>query len=309
MDSSASSLVSPEITVSSFDYFTSQAQRPRHGSSGSMQSTMSSPQKGSRSERGVDPGLGIQMAPLPSPTSPDSIYRLSPYGTHKGGYSPVSSTGYHPKYFRSPDSATSYGSPMSRARTDPMTERLIQQRATQAADWKVHWRTPALMVFSFLTGILLAVGQHFLYKSLHHKAYNSENTKVRVVLYGRALAYSSKVAFGSCVVLCYRQRIWRTFRERALSVFSIDQLFLATEDPSLFLNWETITKATIVTAMALVLWMIPIATIVRNPRVQSACWRSRSTTQVVFRKALPTGFVLLYSTLLKSLPLTLYPPL
>jgi hypothetical protein len=47
---------------------------------------------------------------------------------------------------------------------------------------------------------------------------------------------------------------------------------------------------------------------VRNPGVQSVCWGSRSTTQVVFRKA-PAGFVLLYSTLLMSLPLTLYPHL
>jgi hypothetical protein len=31
--------------------------------------------------------------------------------------------------------------------------------------------------------------------------------------------------------------------------------------------------------------------------------------EVVFCKELPAGFVLLYSTLLKSLPLTLYPPL
>ncbi|KAF2656165.1 hypothetical protein K491DRAFT_597386 [Lophiostoma macrostomum CBS 122681] len=121
------------------------------------------------------------------------------------------------------------------------------------------------MVISFVTGIFLALGQHFLYRSLNHKAYDSEDKKARVVLYGRALAYSCKVAFGGCVILCYRQRIWRTFRERALSVFTIDQLFLATEDPSLFLNWETITKATIVTAMALVLWVIPIATIVLSP--------------------------------------------
>ena len=35
----------------------------------------------------------------------------------------------------------------------------------------------------------------------------------------------------------------------------------------------------------------------------------RRTTVVAFRKALPAGFVLLYSTLLERLPLTLYPSL
>lgn len=146
-----------------------------------------------------------------------------------------------------------------------MTERLIQHRATKAAEWRIHWRTPTMMVISFLTGILLALGQHLLYRSLHHKSGMDEDKKIRVVLYGRALAYLSKVAFGGCVILCYRQRIWTTFRERALSVWSIDQLFLATEDPSLFLNWETISKAPLVTAMALIIWLIPIATIVFSP--------------------------------------------
>jgi hypothetical protein len=122
-----------------------------------------------------------------------------------------------------------------------------------------------MMVLSFVTGVLLAVGQHLLYKSLHHKVEEDEGKKIRVVLYGRALAYLSKVALGNGVILCYRQRIWRTFRERALSVWSIDQLFLATEDPALFLNWETVSKATLVTAMAAVIWLIPVATIVFSP--------------------------------------------
>lgn len=111
----------------------------------------------------------------------------------------------------------------------------------------------------------LALGQHLLYRSLHHKAEDDENKKVRVVLYGRALAYLSNTAFVACLILCYRQRIWTTFRERALSVWSIDQLFLATEDPSLFLNWEAISKATLVTSMALIIWLTPIATIIFSP--------------------------------------------
>ncbi|KAF2713027.1 hypothetical protein K504DRAFT_369490 [Pleomassaria siparia CBS 279.74] len=121
------------------------------------------------------------------------------------------------------------------------------------------------MALSFLTGMCLALGQHMLYRSLHHKAENNELTKVRVVLYGRALAYLSNCAFVGCVILCYRQRIWSTFRERALSVWTIDQVFLATEDPSIFLNWEAITKASLVTAIAVVIWLTPVATIIFSP--------------------------------------------
>lgn len=146
-----------------------------------------------------------------------------------------------------------------------MTERLIAHRATQSAQWKVHWRTPSTMVFAFVCGILLALAQHFWYRFLHHKAVYDEDEKFRWVLYGRALAYLSKVAFGGCVVLVFRQRIWRTFRERALSVLSIDQLFGATDDPSLFVNWETISNAPVAVAIAMVFWLIPLATIIFSP--------------------------------------------
>ncbi|KAJ4324635.1 hypothetical protein N0V94_001205 [Neodidymelliopsis sp. IMI 364377] len=94
---------------------------------------------------------------------------------------------------------------------------------------------------------------------------DDEEEKFRWVLYGRALAYCSKVAFGGCVVLVFRQRIWRTFRGQALSVLSIDQLFGATDDPSLFVNWETVSKAPIAVAIAVVFWLIPLATIIFSP--------------------------------------------
>lgn len=65
-----------------------------------------------------------------------------------------------------------------------------------------------MMVASFLVGVVLAIGQHLLYSSLHHKVEDDEGKKVKYVLYGRALAYFSKVAFGMCCILVYRQRIW-----------------------------------------------------------------------------------------------------
>jgi hypothetical protein len=146
-----------------------------------------------------------------------------------------------------------------------MTERLIAHRATQSTQWHVHWRIPALMVFSFFMGVVFALCQHFLYTWLHQKQIDDETRKFRYVLYGRALAYCAKVAFGGCVILVFRQRIWRTFRERALSVLSIDQFFGATEDPSIFGNWEAVSSAPVVVAIALVIWLIPLATIIFSP--------------------------------------------
>ncbi|KAF1971258.1 hypothetical protein BU23DRAFT_471246 [Bimuria novae-zelandiae CBS 107.79] len=128
------------------------------------------------------------------------------------------------------------------------------------------------MILSFVIGIALAIGQHLLYSSLHHKVEEDEGQKVKWVLYGRALAYFSKVAFGMTCIMVYRQRIWTTFRKQALTVLSIDQLFLATEDPSLFLNWEAINLAPLATIMALVIWLIPVATIIFSPGALTFGW-------------------------------------
>jgi hypothetical protein len=159
-------------------------------------STSSNESSASRSETRANEGLSIQMRELNTPNSPDSVYRL------KGGlYSPISPQA---PVYKSGTVSTS----LSRARTDPMTQRLIEHRATQATRWTIHWRTPFLMISSFLVGIALAFGQHRLYSSLHHRVEEDEGKKVRYVLYGRAVAYFAKVAFGMCCILVYRQRIW-----------------------------------------------------------------------------------------------------
>jgi hypothetical protein len=223
----------------------------------------------SRFQEDFDPGLGIQMMPVASPRTPGTKHQYHDSMAKPGLFSPpLNSPGPRPLYARTPDTLYSFGSGISRARTDPMTERLIAHRATQSTLWHVHWRIPALMAFSFFMGVVFALLQHFLYRWLHHRLIegeDSEDKKFRYVLYGRALAYCAKVAFGGCVILVFRQRIWRTFRERALSVLSIDQFFGATEDPTIFGNWEAISNAPLVVGIALVIWLIPVATIIFSP--------------------------------------------
>ncbi|KAH6876065.1 hypothetical protein BKA58DRAFT_311834 [Alternaria rosae] len=121
------------------------------------------------------------------------------------------------------------------------------------------------MLFAFFMGIVFALLQHFLYTFLHHQREEDEDKKFRWVLYGRALAYLSKLAFGGCVVLVFRQRMWRAFRDRAFTVLSIDQIFGATEDPSIFGNWEALSSAPVLCAIALVIWLVPLATIIFSP--------------------------------------------
>jgi hypothetical protein len=157
--------------------------------------------------------------------------------------------------------------------SDLVTQRLLDGTSTRPAQWRLHWRTPRLLVASFLIGLSATFSQHFLYSFLHHKSEDRENTKTSLVLVGRALAYIAKVAFAQCIIMCYRQRIWRTFRNRALSVRSIDQLFSGIEDASLLINWEAVSNAPVVAGMALVVWLLPLATVIASPSALTFAWR------------------------------------
>lgn len=220
----------------------------------------------SRFQEDIDPGLRIQMMPMATTKTPGKDQYHVESIAKPGLYTPPIMSTPRPLFARTPDTLYSFNSGMTRARTDPMTERLIAHRATQSTQWHIHWRIPAQMGAAFLLGIVFALCQHFLYRWLHHKPdIEEEEQKFRWVLYGRALAYCAKVAFGGCVVLVFRQRIWRTFRDRAFSVMSIDQFFGATEDPTIFGNWEAVSSAPIVVGIALVIWLIPVATIIFSP--------------------------------------------
>ncbi len=157
---------------------------------------------------------------------------------------------------------------------DAVTERLIHSKSTQIAQQHLHWRTPSHLVGSFLVGVIAAICQHCLYRYLNLRSEDAETAKTSLVLCGRAIAYLAKIAFARCIVLCYQQRIWRTFRNYALSIKSIDQLFSGTEDISLLANWEAISKAPLITTMVLIVWLLPLATVIASPSALTFGWRS-----------------------------------
>jgi hypothetical protein len=82
-----------------------------------------------------------------------------------------------------------------------------------------------------------------------------------MVRYGTALAFFTKSTLVGSVVLSYRQRIWQTFRSKAMTIKAIDSLFTATEDPTKFASLEMLKNAKVATFMALACWMIPLSAV------------------------------------------------
>jgi hypothetical protein len=141
---------------------------------------------------------------------------------------------------------------------DPDTQELVDRRAGEIAEWRIHWQLPAIILVLFIAGVMGAVGHHLFYTSLHGKPANNQ---LKMVRYGTALAFFTKSTLVGSVVLSYRQRIWQTFRSKAMTIKAIDSLFTATEDPTKFASLEMLKNAKVATFMALACWMIPLSAV------------------------------------------------
>ncbi|KAF2265818.1 hypothetical protein CC78DRAFT_176879 [Lojkania enalia] len=184
------------------------------------------------------------------------------YGRGSQQYEPVPdhSSGRDPRRSTTEGvSLYSMGSSLTHRKTmDADTQALIDRRAGGLAQWKVHWSTPAIIAALFVAGLIGALGHHFFYKHLDGRP--AEN-QLKMIRYGTALAFFVKSTLVGTIILCYRQRIWHTFRKKAMTINAIDGLFAVTEDPSQFVNWEMIRNGKLATFMAACSWLIPIASV------------------------------------------------
>jgi hypothetical protein len=137
---------------------------------------------------------------------------------------------------------------------DADTQALVDRRAGEIAQWHIHWTTPALIGSLFVAGVAAAVGHHFFYSHLNGQPAHDQLKKIR---WGTALAFFVKSTMVGTSIMCNRQRIWRTFRTKAMTIEGIDGLFSAPEDPTqFFINGEMWKNGKLATFMALCCWSV-----------------------------------------------------
>jgi hypothetical protein len=197
--------------------------------------------------------------PSPSDNSPQNVpsgsYFPGSRGVDAGRDSPELGRAHflHQQTWGGNASIYSLGSLSQHQTKDVDTQALVDRRAGEIAQWNIHWQTPAIIVALFVAGLVAALGHHAFYTKLDGELATAQLMMVR---YGTAMAFFVKSMLVGCVVLCYRQRIWHTFRTKAMTIRAIDGLFSATEDPSQFFNWEMIRNGKLATFMALTSWCV-----------------------------------------------------
>ncbi|KAF2009948.1 hypothetical protein BU24DRAFT_436840 [Aaosphaeria arxii CBS 175.79] len=142
---------------------------------------------------------------------------------------------------------------------DVKIQALCDRRAGEIAKWHIHWVTPAVITILLLAGTSAALAHHFFYDYLHGRPAEEQ---LKMIRYGTAMAFFVKSTLVGAVIMSYRQRIWRTFRTKAMTIRGIDGLFAATEDPTqFFYNIEMLRNGKLATLMAATSWLIPLASV------------------------------------------------
>jgi hypothetical protein len=183
---------------------------------------------------------------------PDTYFGLRQPSS--GQYAPLSGRQESPRAsMRSGrDSMFTLNSLYQSKQVDADTQALVDRRAGEIAQWHIHWTTPALIGSLFVAGVVAAVGHHFFYAHLNGQPAHDQ---LKMIRYGTAMAFFVKSTLVGTSIMCNRQRIWRTFRRKAMTIDGIDGLFSAPEDPTqFFINAEMWKNGKLATFMALCCW-------------------------------------------------------
>ncbi|XTI83250.1 hypothetical protein V2W45_1517066 [Cenococcum geophilum] len=191
------------------------------------------------------------------------VSSLTGESSGQAGYAPIPPAHYSMSRMPPQKSVTSsgntFGTGITPSKTiDPDTQALVERRAGEIAQWHIHWETPAIILVLFVAGLMGAVGHHLFYTHLDGKPAVDQLLMIR---YGTALAFFTKSTLVGSVVMSYRQRIWHTFRKKAMTISAIDGLFAVTENPTEFRKWEMLRNAKLASFMAVASWLIPIAAV------------------------------------------------
>jgi hypothetical protein len=118
---------------------------------------------------------------------------------------------------------------------ETVTDQQLSRRRT------ILMKTPALMIWSFLSGIILALGHHLYYASragtIVHDSHGSNwaiHSQEWILRFGLAFAFLVKGFFIIAVGLAYTQCVWFSVKHRGMRIGGLDALFSAIKDPRAF---------------------------------------------------------------------------
>lgn len=134
----------------------------------------------------------------------------------------------------------------------------LSQNTQKTTTWKIHWRTPALILGLLALGIALALGHHFYYWSLNGTVVSSQTRQEWALRFGTAFASLTQSALVASTGVAYTQRLWVTVKKRAFHLKTLDNVFSLQTTIWSFFSWEVLSKAKILYLLGICIWYVRI---------------------------------------------------
>ncbi|KAF8865658.1 hypothetical protein BDZ45DRAFT_736227 [Acephala macrosclerotiorum] len=113
-----------------------------------------------------------------------------------------------------------------------------QEGRPKYVKWGIHWQQPSYVLFCTFSGIALALGHHFYYKSLDGIIAGSARKQQWAITFGTTFAFLVVHLLTAATVIAHSQYIWSMVRQRGFTLETLDNLFTMTSDPRAFFNLE-----------------------------------------------------------------------
>lgn len=151
----------------------------------------------------------------------------------------------------------STGSPFNRASSgfpSSILEGSSQEKKPKYVKWGLHWQQPSYVLFCTFSGIALALGHHFYYRSLDGTIAGSARRQQWAITFGTTFAFLVVHLLAAATVIAHSQYIWSMVRRRGYTLETLDNLFTMTSDPRAFFNLEILKHGQIAVLLALISW-------------------------------------------------------
>ncbi|CZT48515.1 uncharacterized protein RSE6_09222 [Rhynchosporium secalis] len=115
------------------------------------------------------------------------------------------------------------------------------EQRNMVLQWGVHWYSPTCMLTLLVLGLVTMLGHHLINDRLHGREVHDPQWPQR---WGLALSMFGKVCLAGAGEIAYKQRLWACY------------------DPLEFLNIELVRRATMMTLLAGLIWILPLCIII-----------------------------------------------
>lgn len=127
---------------------------------------------------------------------------------------------------------------------------------------KIHWRVPTVIILAFIAGLAFASGHHAFYSSLDGRIVDNHLFSQQINLaVGQAFAFLVRASLVISIGASYWQVFWGTVLHRTLAISQVDVLAGMLDSILDLLDLRASRTRPILIALALLSWMVPLASI------------------------------------------------